>query len=149
MSTNCARHAKQRERPLPPPSIACLEVVRWADMRSKIKTAPPPPLAPSLRTTNDDALSWEKKCRCCCGGSVPEVHRVLRHSMVEDNHNVLFFLASIISILPFSSSFLLENSTSLPENSFILPPRILLCWGSFIFCARFPPREARPFTRKN
>ena len=30
-----------------------------------------------------DTLSWEKKCRCCYGGSVPEVRRVLRHSMVE------------------------------------------------------------------
>ena len=33
---------KEKDRS-PPPALACLEIVRWADVRCKISTAPPPP----------------------------------------------------------------------------------------------------------
>ena len=69
----------QRGRRLLPPYAARLVAARRCSVCLNLFAPAKSVPAPSLRTTNDDALSWEKKCRCCCGGSVPEVHRVYRH----------------------------------------------------------------------
>ena len=84
MSTNCARHAKQRDRPLLPPSIACLEVVRWGDMRCKIKTAPSPPLTPSLLQVCEQLMTMHLAGRRSAAGkpSSPGKSHLLRHSQL-------------------------------------------------------------------
>ena len=83
MSTNCARHAKQRDRPLLPPSIACLEVVRWGDMRCKIKTAPSPPLTPSLLQVCEQLMTMHLAGRRSAAGKPsPGKSHLLRHSQL-------------------------------------------------------------------
>ena len=83
VSANCARHAKQRERRLPPPSIACLEVVRWGDMRCKLKTAPSPPLTPSLLQVCEQLMTMHLAGRRSAAGKPsPGKSHLLRHSQL-------------------------------------------------------------------